>query len=720
MMLIKGSSLIRKITLTPIILLFGFSCFSQSDTDRIKRRIVEKLIEISPNQELIDTLVKSNFPQGHDTDLTLKDFIGHATITNNEIKKLLDTQLPNGSWSNIDYNHQSKSAWKPNMHNEALLKMSRIYRTPGNKFFKNRKLSKAIHKGLTFWFDKKLECPNWWYNSIGVPKILANVMLLIEDELTPEEKEAGFALFDKVNYKSMTGQNRVWCAGITFINGLLQNNEETMKQSIDAIRTQLIISTDEGIQPDFSFHQHGPQLQFGNYGLSFVKSMSFWSNVLNGSSYGFSSKEKEILRRYVQEGLSWSFWRGSLDISACGRQLFKNSPQGKAGLFMTSLLDLSKNNILDNSYYANYVANNYFFDGEYLTGQKHFWRSDYSVHREEGYMVSVKMCSNRVLGGEMTNDENLKGYYLSDGTTLVYVDGDEYNTTFPVWNWRRLPGTTIRQSTDPMPRIPLVYDSILKHKVNGYKIKSDFVGGVSQGNVGVSALDYKRDGVSGKKSWFFLGDQIICLGADLKGGYKDTLLTTVQQSKLKGEIIKGKNWVYHGKIGYVFLQNENWEVESGTQTGNMHDIANFYPETKILSQDIFQLYIPHEIGKVASYAYSILPSITLPKFEERITYEKSRILVNNKSTQAIEDNERLYAVFYEPTTLESSYFGKVKVSEPCLMMIEKTNSGVLLTVSDPTQKLKSVRISIPKFNETDIAFPEDEERGKSLTKLLIP
>jgi len=709
---------ICKTTFVTIFLMIGFSCFSQSAMNELKRRIVEKLIEINPNQKLIDSLVKIDFPQGHDTDLTLKDFIEQATISENEVSSLLSAQLSNGSWPYIDYTDQSRSAWKPIKHSEALLKLAKVYRTPGNIFFENTNVSKAIHKGLKFWFDEKLECPNWWYNTIGVPKLLVNVMLLIEDELTSEEKRDGFELLDKIDYKKWTGQNLVWCAGITFINALLQNNETLIKQCSNAISSQLFITTEEGIQPDFSFHQHGAQIQFGNYGLSFVQSMTFWARILNGSPFDFSFEEKRVLQSYIQEGLIWTFWRGNMDISSCGRQLLENSPQGKAGLFMMSLLDLSKMDILDNSYYTDFVTSNYSSGEKYLTGQKHFWRSDFTVQRNAGYMASVKMHSNRVSGGEMTNNQNLKGYYLSDGTTLVYIDGDEYSTTFPVWNWRRLPGTTIRQSTHAMPRIPQVFDSIIGHKTFYYKSKKNFVGGVSNGKVGVSVLDYERDSVSAKKSWFFLGNQIICLGADLKSESKDTLVTTVQQSKLKSDIIKGKNWVHHGKIGYAFLQQQNWEEKHGIQTGNMHDIADFYPKTKIISQDVFQLYITHEVGKVASYAYSIFPAMTLSKFKKSIKSRNPKILINKNSVQAIEEKGKLYVVFYEPTSLKSSFFGKVEVSEPCLLMMEKTKSGVLTTVSDPTQKMKSVRINIANFQETEIIFPDDKESGKSVTKLI--
>lgn len=66
-------------------------------------------------------------------------------------------------------------------------------------------------------------------------------------------------------------------------------------------------------------------------------------------------------------------------------------------------------------------------------------------------MASVKMASDRVVGVEMMNGDNMKGFYMADGATYIYQDGDEYLDIFPLWDWRKLPGVTAFQSDDPMP-----------------------------------------------------------------------------------------------------------------------------------------------------------------------------------------------------------------------------------------------------------------------------
>src|SRR5205085_2080320 len=49
------------------------------------------------------------------------------------------------------------------------------------------------------------------------------------------------------------------------------------------------------------------------------------------------------------------------------------------------------------------------------SGHKHYYASDYTIHRRPGWFSSVKMFSTRTKSGESTNDENILGSRESDG-----------------------------------------------------------------------------------------------------------------------------------------------------------------------------------------------------------------------------------------------------------------------------------------------------------------
>jgi chondroitin AC lyase len=67
-----------------------------------------------------------------------------------------------------------------------------------------------------------------------------------------------------------------------------------------------------------------------------------------------------------------------------------------------------------------------------LSGNRMFWRSDFMVHRRQGYYTSVRMDSNRIKGGEFLNGEGGMLWHMADGASLVFRGGDEYRDIFPV------------------------------------------------------------------------------------------------------------------------------------------------------------------------------------------------------------------------------------------------------------------------------------------------
>ena len=136
-----------------------------------------------------------------------------------------------------------------------------------------------------------------------------------------------------------------------------------------------------------------------------------------------------------------------------------------------------------------------------LVGHKHFDDSDYTVHRSKDWMGTVKMSSNRVIGTELVNEDNLKGYYLGDGATYFYVRGDEYLDVFPFWDWRKIPGVTSYEDVAPIPMAKGM-------KTNN---KTSLVGGLSDGQRGMTVMELNRDGLKAYKSYLFADDFVVCL-----------------------------------------------------------------------------------------------------------------------------------------------------------------------------------------------------------------
>lgn len=329
--------------------------------------------------------------------------------------------------------------------------------------------------------------------------------------MTEQEHRAAVAVMENAKF-GMTGQNKVWLAGNVLIRALLQNDADLVKAARDAIASEIVLGRKEGIKDDWSFHQHGPQQQFGNYGLSFVTGMSFFFQLFKDTDYEFTGQQREILVSLIDKGYRWVIWNRYMDVSSLGRQFFHNAQIHKAYSLAFAAEDMGL---------AGFPAH-----GNTLIGHKHFDDSDYTVHRSKDWMSSVKMASRRVIGTELVNEDNLKGYYLGDGATYYYVRGDEYLEVFPFWDWRKIPGVTSYEDIAPMPNV----------NVTRSGNNSDLVGGLSNGKIGMTAMELNRDGLEAHKVWLFADKFVFCLGADIHSDTTLCVTTSIDQRSKSGEL----------------------------------------------------------------------------------------------------------------------------------------------------------------------------------------
>jgi len=191
---------------------------------------------------------------------------------NDNIKKISEQLNDQGAWPDIDYASKQRGNWHPAGHLSKLQTLAKAWQRPGSLYYHDIALLAKIHLALNYWLKNDFQCPNWWYPQIGVPMSLAPTMILLENELSKEQMELGIKILDRAKI-GMTGQNKVWLSGNVILKSLLLRDIETIRKASASIQEELKVSLEEGIQPDGSFHQHGPQIQFGNYGLAYVGDM---------------------------------------------------------------------------------------------------------------------------------------------------------------------------------------------------------------------------------------------------------------------------------------------------------------------------------------------------------------------------------------------------------------------------------------------------------------
>ena len=729
-----------------VLVLFTLSFSSYTFSAEQLTKILKKhIIDISLNpflqseEKQNQASIISN--KGNTTDLSLRELYINTYQQNTEIERIIKNQLPDGSFSNINYSDRALSNWDPLNHISRLLYVSRAYLSPNSTFYQKEEISEFIHRGLNAWFKLKPVCINWWYNEIGVPKTLGLLVLLLENELSETEKAEAVKALNSAGFR-MTGQNKVWLAGNVLLKALLLNDEQLTKAARDTIASEIYQTTNEGIQPDYSFHQHGPQQQFGNYGLAYINSLSYYANIFEGTTLAFTDQQLTILRNYITDGENWVVWRGYMDVNACNRQLFKKAQYGKSMSLCVAINQMRQADPENNKLYNEIILRN-MKPGTLpeMAGTKHFWRSDLSVFRSEGSYISVRSCSPRVKGTEFTNNENKKGHFIADGCTIFMRNGTEFNDIFPVWDWNRIPGVTA----------PIV-DTVKQNKTDDYYNPNPFVGGLAHKSAGISTFHLSRNGIDARKSWFYLNGKLLCLAADIKTKSGKEIITGVNQCLQKGNAIisfsdgkttetvdtlfssSGIKTIWHDSIGYFFPENNSTSLSLKTQSGNWHDIADPYSGKKV-SDKIFKLWLNHGLNatKQNSYSYMVLPSVSQKELIEFSKNPDTEILSNTASVQAVKlkNNSVLQFVFHKKSRINTFSNKDFVIAEtPGLLQLEKDKTAhLVVTVADPTQKLSVFKLilsgnysgneakynKLTKQTELKIQLPNGPEAGKCLT-----
>jgi chondroitin AC lyase len=620
-----------------------------------------------------------------------------------DVGSIVKDQKPDGSWADVDYSDGERTYWKASKHCGRLLTLARAYRRGAtDPAVTKGVLAQAVGRGLDYWCTRNPKNPNWWWNVIGIPRTMYRVLLLAEPVLDATQMAAGCKVVANAKL-GMTGQNLVWVAECTIARGCLEGDASLTGQAFEAISDEVRITTGEGVQPDYSFYQHGQQLYSGGYGKGFSHDCPYFAALAAGTTFAFSPEKVDIMVRYLLDGQQWMVRNKVFDYSACGRELARTGG-GRSGGLATACDDaaqLGHPRTAELKAFAARLREGIGPKTPALVGNRNFWRAEYSTHHRPGYFASVRLASKRLQLSETCNSENMRGECLSDGVNYIYRTGEEYRRIMPVWDWRRLPGTTEEQ-TGKKPR------------PGGGRGSRTFAGGVSDGQYGLAAMDFAKGRLTARKAWFFFDQEFVCLGTGIACPTDNPVTTSLNQCLLHGDVrvadaqgervlphgtheLTGVRWVYHDGVAYVPVQPGAMTVRNDTQTGSWKQIS--YPlSDEPVKTDVFSAWIDHG-KKVANgtYAYVVAPTVTE---KSASGYAKSlpvTVLANRPDLQAAYHAglRRAEFVFYKAGSCAVPGVGEVSVDQPCALMAAWTDQGLALSAANPEHKGLMLNVAVP-------------------------
>ena len=704
-----------------------FAQTPQQELERLQQNYIQSFVSNDDRTVSLVELLSGIQPETEISDQVVVELHQRYPFNVEKITGYMETIREDGSWPDINYNDQKRSGWSVKEHADRVLELAKLYRAEEGDCHWGPKLESVIHLALGYWFREKPVCKNWWYNQIGVPKTLGPAFLLMKEQLNPEEKEAAVEVMENARF-GMTGQNKVWLAGNVLMRGLLQDDFELVKAARDTIVSEITTGMQEGIKSDWSFHQHGPQQQFGNYGLAFLTEMSSYSGLFAGTVFALNKEQQGILNSFLLNGYRWIVWKGYMDVNALDRQLFHSGQIHKAFSLAFATNALMRGSSAEDIRQMNeFLKDNYApkRKGSAFIGHKHFWDSDQTVHRSSTWMASVKMASDRVIGTELVNEDNLKGFYMGDGALYTYCRGDEYLNIFPFWDWRKIPGITAYESEAPVPAF-FNYGAHVRNK-------AAFVGGVTDGETGMTAMVLDRDGLQAHKSWIFTRDYVLCLGAGIRSDSILAVTTSVDQRVKRGDLLRyaDGNWLpvqgkyvsspkeqrfFHDNTGYILLQPSACVAISEKRSGRWCDFMGSYAP-KTVEGEIVGLYIDHGREDNADYQYLVLPASTAEK-TAAFAVQDIRGIRNDTSIQAVAVGNCFYVTAYESQVVNLQKDLQVDLQTPGIYMFRLHNGNWLIEAADPTHKQHSLSL---KMNRKDvkIVFPPCHEPVKMASDRVI-
>jgi chondroitin AC lyase len=631
----------------------------------------------------------------------------------------ISSEQSNGSWSDINYANTAQTNWTPATALTRMLDEAGSYWNPSSTYYQSATVKTDILNAFDYWCSVDPQSTNWYDNDIRTPQGISNTEVLMSTLMSPTELSNGETIMNRARSELSVpsiaqGSNLVLLATVGINQGIVDNNTSYISQGFNEIYSTVSVDSAEagdGIQPDHSYHFHGNQLYEGDYGVTALADPLQYAAYSTGTSYAMNSSQEQILVDTLLDGSQWFVYGQSLDFTASGRDASRTSFYN-AGTSYTSAINyalslgsyrqtelqafLNRQNSAASTHKANSSLG--------LTGNKVFPQSDIMVQQRPTYYESARVTSTRNVNPESINSENLKGLYMADGVNQIMVTGQEYSNIEPVWNWRRLPGTTVEQDTRSL------------QPGSADKGSTTYAGGVSDGAYGAEALIYKRFDISAQKSWFFFDNEEVALGAAISApnaaSEVDTtlnqcLLTSTLsyettsggiQSLTTGTVTPtGLKWVFQGSVGYFFpTPVSNATIMAGPQTGNWQSINSQYSNATV-TQSVFTLYMnegTHTANQ--SYSYIVVPGITAANMDAYLASDPIQIIRNDANVQAIRQSAQdiTQAAFYAPDSFSITTGQTVSANAASMVMLQRQTNVLKLAASNPQNLALNLQLQL--------------------------
>ena len=628
--------------------------------------------------------------------------------------------LSDGRWADIDYAAIPAGEWPAWDHFRRMTTLARAWATPGQGLYRDPQLLARIESAIlfteTFYGSSVVAQGNWWFWTIGPALDLGPTLVLVSDGVSHGVLDTGISILRRrigpfpgisSSWSVLDGQNAVWSSMNHLMLAVLTSDSQKLFQARDRIAANVRVTSDEGIQSDRSFHQHGKQLYTGGYGSSFAYDVSRYQLFTQQTSYELPAVAGALFDDFMIDGIAFSLYGAWFDPSVIGREISKPWASGYNGV--SALLHAAATDGPRRGEIAAAAAEasarwpwslpleltalaiDLDAAPRAPSGLRIYPESDYVAFRTPNWFASVRMLSTRTKSGESTNGEGLLGSRQSDGRLHLTIDGDEYwDGSWAAMDWARLPGITVERHAGAA--------SAFYGKGGG-----SFVGAAGSNRGGVAAMDLAPldSTVRAKKSWMFFPDAIVFLGSRIGSTSPFPVETIVDQRPIDadeplvingvGTAVDGKSvrWASGAGVGYWFPRPQDVRVEDQMRSGSWASLGTASADS--VTRRIRTIRIDHGVQPVsASAEYVMVPGLGAAEMEQWANEAPIEILENGDRAAAARDRRTGATGIVFWTAARAA---DVHADRPAVVWLEPDGRSLEVAVSDPSRSSSRVRVT---------------------------
>ncbi|MFI5805390.1 polysaccharide lyase 8 family protein [Streptomyces sp. NPDC051561] len=576
--------------------------------------------------------------------------------------------------------------------------MTQAYAQPGTGLTGDKGLLADILRGLDHltarvYHPGTTRYGNWWDWQIGSPRLLMDITAALYGELGEARTAAHCAAVDHFipdatlrDYSgTSTGANRVDLCRSVALRGVLGRSPEKIALARDALSPVFpYVTKGDGLYEDGSFIQHTTVAYSGTYGQVMLDGLGRLFTLLAGSTWAVTDPKRQIILDSVEKAYAPFLHNGLMMDSVNGRAISRGylksddlkvmrsdhfhgqgliaaipllaggaSPAERerwTGMVkgwierdkVAPLLAARQLPVADLARLHAVADSDVPAAPEPSEQHRLFSGMDRAVHRGRGWAAALSMSSERISAYECGNGENPRGWHTGSGM-LYWWPGRQANDQYTDWFWPtvdpyRLPGTTVSTRK-------------LADRAGGewgaWRPATKWAGGATDGTYAALGQHLKGLGstLEARKSWFCVGDTIVCLGAGITATDGVPVETVVDNRNLGPSAGarfttdgRGKpRWAHlEGHGGWIFPGGTSLRTLREARTGSWSDI-NTTSTTDRQTRHYQTLLLDHGVDPTGGdYRYLLMPGASRRALALRAADPFwLRILANTAAVQSV-------------------------------------------------------------------------------------